>query len=361
MLTPAVSIIAASVVHGPQVFPTAHGVFSALAAGVPAPPVDLPPISPKLLRLMSPSAARVYQALPLALASGAIPPAQAAQAACYLAVGSSGASLPDLTALLAGSLDDRGAFSLAAFAERGLASAHPLLAFALMNNFTLCHAAIAAGLTGESSAYFARGSDALWAVSRAVQSIVDADTVLALTGGADAATHPVTLAELARLDLAAAVTPTDAAALLLLAPLGSLSPPSITLSWPLLLPCDADLDSPVASLLPHQARLRARAPASALAAVFAQLAAPPTAVLLTAALPACAQRLLAALATQAPGIPCHVLSHAGETMAAGPALAIVAACDFLAQHTPLASPASVLVLSLGLDGPLGAVVLSRTP
>lgn len=115
----------------------------------------------------------------------------------FLGVGASGGSLADVVSLLDASIVD-GTFSLERFGNRGLAACNPLLAFQLMNNFTLCHGAIQERLDGPNAAMFSRGAGTTAALIEAVQAIADGDCEHAIAGGADSALHPVTRAELAR-------------------------------------------------------------------------------------------------------------------------------------------------------------------
>ena len=114
---------------------------------------------------------------------------------CYLGVGASGGAIEDFIALLRESLAD-GTYSLARFGTRGLAAANPLLAFQLMNNFTMCHAAIGAQLGGPNGALFSRGAGTVSAIAEAVHAVASGDCERAIAGGADAPTHPATVAEL---------------------------------------------------------------------------------------------------------------------------------------------------------------------
>jgi 3-oxoacyl-(acyl-carrier-protein) synthase len=116
---------------------------------------------------------------------------------CYLGVGASGGAIADFIALLRESLAD-GAFSTARFGTRGLAACNPLLAFQLMNNFTMCHAAIHAQLGGPNGALFSRGAGTVTAIAEAVYAVASGECDRAIAGGADAPTHPATVAELAR-------------------------------------------------------------------------------------------------------------------------------------------------------------------
>jgi len=67
-----------------------------------------------------------------------------------------------------------------------------------MNNFTLCHGAILESVGGPNGALFSRGAGTVAAIAEAVHAIASGECARAITGGADAPTHPATLAELAR-------------------------------------------------------------------------------------------------------------------------------------------------------------------
>ncbi len=115
----------------------------------------------------------------------------------YLGVGASGGSMTQLEAMLAVSVDAEG-FSSQRFGGDGLRACSPLFAFQLMNNFTLCHGAIAHGIGGPNGAFFSRGSGTVHALSEARYAIDSGTCDQALAGGADSALHPVTWAELLR-------------------------------------------------------------------------------------------------------------------------------------------------------------------
>jgi 3-oxoacyl-[acyl-carrier-protein] synthase II len=134
----------------------------------------------------------------------------------YLGVGASGGSLGDLTAMLVESIGADG-FSLARFGDRGLAACNPLLAFQLMNNFTLCHGAILDGTSGPNAAVFSRGAGTTAALVEAIHAVRSGDITRAIAGGADSAIHPVTAAELARDGfIARGLAPVEGAALVAL-------------------------------------------------------------------------------------------------------------------------------------------------
>ena len=136
----------------------------------------------------------------------------------FFGVGASGGSLEDLEAILAKSAGPRG-FSLEAFGGAGLLACNPLLAFQLMNNFTLCHGAILAGTAGPNAAFFARGSGTAFALAEAIHALAEGDATRVLAGGADTALHPVTRDELARdAWLARGLKPAEGAAVLALCP-----------------------------------------------------------------------------------------------------------------------------------------------
>lgn len=134
----------------------------------------------------------------------------------FLGVGASGGSLDDVRALLGASIVDR-TFSLERFGDTGLAACNPLLAFQLMNNFTLCHGAILEGIGGPNSALFSRGAGTTAALIEAAWAIADGDCDHAIAGGADSAVHPVTYAELVREgSVSRGQRPTEGAALIAL-------------------------------------------------------------------------------------------------------------------------------------------------
>jgi hypothetical protein len=134
----------------------------------------------------------------------------------YLGVGASGGAEDELLALLQACLVD-GRFSLARFGTDGLAACNPLFAFQLMNNFTLCHGAIAQGTGGPNGAFFSRGAGTVAALQEALWALHEGDCGRALAGGADTALHPVTRAELGRDGfLAQGLVPAEAAALVAL-------------------------------------------------------------------------------------------------------------------------------------------------
>lgn len=167
--------------------PTApHAVADAALAAVP----------PRARKTMSRGALLATAAMD-ALVRAA--PADALRdAACFVGVGASGGALGELHAMLRASMDGP-AWSLARFGGPGLAACNPLLAFQLMNNFTMAHAAIHAGVgTGACGALFSRGVGTVHALAEAIAAVEDGEAAVAIAGGADSAHHPVTLAELAR-------------------------------------------------------------------------------------------------------------------------------------------------------------------
>jgi hypothetical protein len=278
----------------------------------------------------------------------------------FLGVGGSGADLSELTALLASSVTD-GRFSLQRFGERGLNAANPLLAFQLMNNFTLCHGAIQCGLGGPSGAFFSRGAGTVEAIGAAAWAILDGECDRAVAGGADSALHPVTLAELRRTGaLAAGLHPDEGAAAVAIT--GSADPAddggaSVELFACGVVPGDAIAatrePSLIASLDPaHLER--------ALALALASGAVESSDVVLTTAAVAPLRRLLTAELGRLLPRADHVeltSPELGETLAAAPALALCRAVDLLTA--PGSQAVQVAVLSAGLDGDLGVFGLRR--
>ncbi len=157
-------------------------------------PADVPLAQPKARKMMSRGAYLAARCLADLLADVTW---RRANVGYFLGVGASGGSLDDVTALLAASIVD-GDFSLPRFGDTGLDACNPLLAFQLMNNFTLCHGAILEGVGGPNGALFSRGAGTTAALIEAAWAIADGDCEHAIAGGADSATHPVTHAELVR-------------------------------------------------------------------------------------------------------------------------------------------------------------------
>jgi hypothetical protein len=220
-----------------------------------------------------------------------------AEIGAFLGVGASGGAMDAVRALVDASVED-GALSLARLGRDGLAACTPLLAFQLMNNYTLCHGAILEGVGGPNAAFFARGGGTTIALVEAIAALDEGDCARAVAGGADTALHPVTWAELRR-EGHDRVPPAEAAALLALA----------------------------------------RAPGARPLAVVES-------VTLDEARPA------ADVTITIGGGGVDVLGL-GQTLAAAPALAWAAAIDLLATVERVA------VVGGGVDGPQGAVVFRR--
>jgi len=173
------------------------------------------PCEPRHLKMMSRSAYLAAAAVKLVLRDAAvaalnIPPADTGY---FLGVGASGGDLNELESMLGESVVAE-EFDLRRFGDAGLRAGNPLFAFQLMNNFTLCHAAILAGLQGPNAAFFSRGGGTVTALREAAFAVGGGDAPLVLAGGADSALHPVTAFELAR---AGVTTPSEGAAVLALA------------------------------------------------------------------------------------------------------------------------------------------------
>lgn len=275
----------------------------------------------------------------------------------YLGVGASGGSLDDVTALLDASIVEGShgtrEFSTVAFGEHGLAACNPLLAFQLMNNFTLAHGAIFEGLGGPNGALFSRGSGTTAALIEAVHAIASGDCDRAIAGGADSATHPVTTAELAR----EGVTPhglevSEGAGLLALvdaAQLDSLGADRGAARGILVRGCAiaSGRDRPLAVAI-------ADAVERALATVSSE---PVTAVVVAAWGPAAADAVTSWARPRFPDARIIDSAALGLTLAAGPALGWIAALDVVSA-TPVGDASLVLVIDAGVDGDAGAVLFA---
>lgn len=248
---------------------------------------------------------------------------------CYLGVGGSGGSLDDVAALLEASIVD-GEFSLARFGDRGLAACNPLLAFQLMNNFTMCHAAILEGLRGPNAALFSRGAGTIAALAEAEYAVRSGECARAITGGADTPTHPVTRAELEREGaIARGLVPMDAVGLLAL-----------------------EVAKPGDVVMEHAVHASGRD--RAIDEAFAPLLPECTDVVVIAPWGPPAREELRAVVRERFADAALVELGPGESLAASAALAVIAARDALRERTGRA-----VVLTLGIDGDPGCVVLSR--
>jgi hypothetical protein len=267
----------------------------------------------------------------------------------FLGVGASGASMTEVTALLRASFDDHG-FSVARCGEHGLNACNPLFPFQILNNFTLCHGAILEGLGGPNAAFYSRGAGTVTALLEAAYSILEGDCEQALAGGADSALHPVTFCELRNGGhLQGGLVPGEGAGLLALAriPAGASIPsaePGAT-SVPLAMLEACALESAGSRGLQGAYDIAvASIPVEAVDAVI--LApwgdAPRRALHDRASVSFPGARIIDASAAL------------GDALAASPALAWIAALDLLVAR----AARRVLVLSAGIDGDLGAVVLA---
>jgi len=262
----------------------------------------------------------------------------------FLGVGASAVPIADVIPLLAASIPaapDAAGFSLARFGQAGLNACNPLLAFQLMNNFTLCHAAIQEGVGGPSGAFFSRGGGTATALFEAQEAIARGDCAVAIAGAADSALHPVTWAELVRDGHAAdGLAPAEGCALLALSDHG---------------PGIASLDACQHIGAGGGAPALGSAALGVLGGWPGRSSVAPAVVIAPWGEPA-RGALRDATERALPRAPVLDLSMAiGDALAASPALAWVAAVDLIAAK--LAS--HVAVLSAGVDGALGAAFFSQ--
>lgn len=321
-----------------------RGLGQALAAGaaMPGVPDEQPLANPRARKMMSRGAYLAARCVGELLRGTAWPRAEIGY---FLGVGASGGSLDDVTALLAGSIAD-GAFSLGRFGEHGLAAASPLLAFQLMNNFTLCHGAILEGIGGPNAAVFSRGAGTVAALIEAVHAVADGDCERAVAGGADSAIHPVTRAELARDGFVAqGLVPSEGAAMIALGA-GMPGTEAGTGDVPALGVIEG------CAIASGDARPLGDAIAEAGALVgVADL----DLVVIAPWGPPAAAELRGWARANAAGAAVVDSSALGDALAASPALAWLAALDLLASGRARRA----LVLGAGTDGDVGAVVLAR--
>jgi hypothetical protein len=294
-----------------------HGLAGALARRAPLPglPAEQPLANPRARKMMSRAAYLAARCLTNLLHETAWMDRDGI--GYFLGVGASGGSPGDITGLL----------------ERGVAACNPLLAFQLMNNFTMCHGAILEGVGGPNAALFSRGAGTVAAIGEAVHAVRSGDCEHAVAGGADEASHPVTVAELTRDGfIARGLVPADGAALIALAAAR-----------------DGD-----AVLVEGCAHASGGADSIAEALVRAGGGTKVTDVVIAAWGPGAADDLRSFAAARFPHAGVVDTSPLGESLAASAALAVCAAADLL-----MSRPGRVAVLSLGVDGDPGVVILSR--
>jgi hypothetical protein len=336
---------------------TATGVASA-APEVPAlAPAD-DPCQPRHRKMMSRAAYLAAAVIRAALREPAVagldlPPAEIG---CFLGVGASGGDIPELEAMLRESVAG-GAFQLDRFGDAGLRAANPLFAFQLMNNFTLCHGAILAGLEGPNAALFSRGAGTVRALREAAFAVAEADAPAALAGGADSALYPVTAWELAR--GGGQARPSEAAAVLALSarPVEATRVRLVRAEVVRTASVDGDylpaLQLDVGPSPSPSPRFAGRGQTVAWTRAEQAQRSPSLAVV-TASDPEARAALVAAAQADATEV-IVVDGVLGETLAAGPAIAWAVALDWLAARPG----GSARALSCGLDGELGVVELVK--
>lgn len=251
----------------------------------------------------------------------------------WMGVGASGLAMEDVPAIVSASFAGAD-LSLQRLGGQGLLACNPLFTFQTLNNFSLCHGAILEGLGGPNGAFFSRGSGTAVALAEAVYALLQGDCDRAVAGGADSALHPLTWAELRRGGFSArGLVPGEGAAVLALA---------------------REPSSPVLALLESCAVLAsAREGGDAVFRELEQLPQVDLVVLAPWGTPARAW-LGDLAASRCSGAAVLDLSLClGESLAATPALAWVAALDLLR------SGERGLVLTAGIDGDLTRAVFRK--
>jgi 3-oxoacyl-(acyl-carrier-protein) synthase len=343
-----------------------RGLGRALAAGARPPAAGIhaedpdaePAARRKARKMMSRGAYLAARCLGRLLGEVAWTAAERERAGYFLGVGASGGSLDDVIALLDASIAD-GAFSLARFGEQGLAACNPLLAFQLMNNFTLCHGAILEGIGGPNGAIFSRGAGTTAALIEAVHAIAEGECERAVAGGADSAIHPVTRAELQRDGfLARGLVPAEGGGLVALAAAegGGGEPAGLAVIEGLAIASGAGGDAAAAGagVSPPDAAAIDEAVAAAMA-MSGRRTEDVDCLVLAPWGPPAGEALRAWAATAAPGAGVVDISAGfGDALAATPALAWIATLDLIvAQRARRA-----LVLAAGTDGDVGAALFA---
>ena len=236
----------------------------------------------------------------------------------WMGVGASGIAMEDVPAIVSASFVD-GGLSLHRLGDQGLMACNPLFTFQTLNN----------------AAFFSRGSGTAVALAEALHALREGDCDRAIAGGADTALHPVTWAELRREGFSAqGLVPGEGAAVLALArgtssrALGLLeSCTAIAGAQAGTTPVSGELE-----LLPQRADLVVIAPWGA---------------------PARAWLGDVAVTRYAGAAIVDVSLRLGDSLAATPALAWVAALDLLRPGE------RAVVLTLDVDGDLTAAVFRK--
>lgn len=257
----------------------------------------------------------------------------------FLGVGASGASLDELAALMRASTVD-GRLDLHAVGGPGLRACNPLFTFQTMNNFTLCHAAILEGIRGPNAAIFSRGGGTVTAMAEAAWSIAEGICPRALTGAADSALHPMTWAEGSREGWLGDVHPAEGAAILALEPLGA--PKTIAVLEGAFVE-SGRVDGPHGALLRAVASLSHIGDSIQGAVVASALSRHRNAI-------EAAPRELGAKTLR-------LHRFGGESLAATPAMAALAALDLLVHSTE--EIVRIASITIGLDGDVAVTVLRR--
>lgn len=332
------------------------GLAARLRAGPAAPTVTIPESEDagdgRQRKLMSQAARLAAIAMRRALAAARFTTDRMdlAELGAYFGVGASGGTLTELSSLTAASrIDDR--FDLRRFGEQGLQACNPLLAFRLMNNFSLCHGSILAGLGGPNGAWFSRGGGTVTAIMEAAWALCEGECERAITGGSDCAHSALTLAELRRAGaLELGVGPAEAAAAVALSTVGEGALARLcaaTLVPPPQRPGSVELATLLpATLAPPDDQLAAALSLSAQheldAALFLGWSTQARATLRSAL----SEQLQHAE-------PIDVTASLGETLAAGPAVGLVAAADLIASE----GRRRVALLSASIDGDISMLIL----
>jgi hypothetical protein len=301
-----------------------------LAAQVPTLPAEQD-VEPRQLKLMSRGARlSCVAARSLFRESPSLP---REETGFFLGVGASGGTVEELEAMLDASFS-QDQFDLGRFGSAGLGACNPLFAFQLMNNYTLCHAAIRERLRGPNAALFSRGAGTVLALAEAHHAVASGECDVALGGGADSALHPVTWAELRR-EGAEGMVPGEGAALLALAA--------------------ADHERPLGFLQRCEVHPGRQGLARALESTRRSLLAMGPECVVVASTPKRREAARELAASICPGAVFETAALFGEPLAASASLAAVAALDLLRDGE--VHRAAVLVM--GPDGDVGLIGLAN--
>jgi len=159
----------------------------------------------KSIKLMSRCSQMAVAAAGMAVADAGIDldSIEPSRVGIYMGLGMASGDLEEILPMLLSSLDDEGKFSLKQFGSQGLSSLNPMLSFKVLNNFPLCHTAIAFNIQGPNLTFNSFAPGAAQAVGEAFRAVQYGEVDVAFAGGADSQVSVPSFITLAQMGLLA--------------------------------------------------------------------------------------------------------------------------------------------------------------